>query len=147
MLLVSDENIYLLSPLLHVTWEQSAPAALASPESASPGDGSWPLSPAPAEEEPALLFVLVFPPAPPEGPDPVPASPEPPAAPAPLSASAAPVEVVRVPPLQVRRHWPLEQEELTEEHEPEHRSSPPHETRHRPLLQEVDRPENGVNCS
>ena len=61
----------------------------------------------------------------------------------PSSPPAPPCElvtVVREPPLQVRRHWPLEQEELTEEHEPEQRSSPPHETRHRPLLHEVDRP-------
>ena len=86
------------------------------------------------------VFLPLVPPAPPPSPDPAPASPEPPAAPAPLSASAGPGEVVREPPLQVRRHWPLEHEELTEEHEPEQRSSPPHETRHRPLLHKVDRP-------
>ena len=70
--------------------------------------------------------------------------------PSPSPASAPPcdcevVTVVREPPLQVRRHWPLEHEELTEEHEPEQSSSPPHETRHRPLLQEVDRPYYGDN--
>ena len=47
------------------------------------------------------------------------------------------------PPPQVRRHRPLEQEELTEEQEPEQSCSPPQETRHWPLLHEVDRPADG----
>ena len=148
------ETGFLLSPLLQATWEQSPdPAPLLSPESApepaSPDAGSCPVPPAPAD--PPLLFVFMLPPFPPGDPDPAPASPEPPAAPAPSSSPLAPpgelVSVVRAPPLQVRRHWPLEQEELTEEHEPEQRSSPPHETRHRPLLHEVDRPKMLVSNS
>ena len=94
------------------------------------------------------MLLLLVPLAPPPELDPVPApdpvpvpnpdtDPLPDPVPVPDPAALA---VSDPPPLQVSLQSPLLQEVLMEEQDPEHCSTPPHETLHTPLLQIVDNP-------